>query len=839
MKIFKSKIFYIILIVIFTLILTATLIIRFAIPSGRPSFGPGSGFGTPPGFSQDQDSDSDSASASPWGTPPSFDGSSDFGTPPDFSGDSNFTFPEGSDFPSDFQRPGRSSADSDKSSTDSDDSTDESSSGRKMPGNFDPSSFSSLRPGSRSGNSGFLGTVRKIWIPIVTVCVLVDAFAVFMLIRLSKKKGSDNGSSGSTGGSDSGEEAERRSKKPLLFLLLIPVLAIAIVLKMIPAAKSGIKSSVEVKENVITAEAANKALSRVFLSGGSLSEESAVAYSLPGNVEILSYAVSNGDTVEEGDLIARVNKTSVLTEISGIKDLISDLDKDLATSSEEDDYKKITSPASGRVKAIYALNGTSVTDTMASDGALILLSLDGLMKVEFTSSATLNVGDTVVVRLSDETEKAGRVAAVSEGSVTVTLTDKKTDLGDKVTVLTEDGAVLGTGELEINSCLKITGYQGLTNKVLVEVGDYIDAGDEVISLASKVHSTDYVKLTDQREVLTEQMNTLFALYETGEIRAERSGIISGLDEDITVEAEAETPSKNAAANATPNNVTPLTEDNEPAGSQDKTDPTEPAGKSDPTEPAGKSDPTEPAGNTDPTGSSKPADTTDPTKPTGGADQTDPTGSDQTRPSGNFPTGDFPSGSMPSGTGTSTDTVTDQNSTVNNSSTSSYTVSETEMYKILPCNKMTIDISVDELDIGALKVDQDVTVSLDALPGQSFDGTVVAIGSEGTYSSGNTKYTVTVEIERTEQMYTGMNAGIKIDTGDSTEYLTVPAAALIDEGGKTYVYTGYDEENDELLGLTEITTGLSDGENVEILSGISAGDKVCYRYADTIEYSFMR
>ena len=82
-------------------------------------------------------------------------------------------------------------------------------------------------------------------------------------------------------------------------------------------------------------------------------------------------------------------------------------------------------------------------------------------------------------------------------------------------------------------------------------------------------------------------------------------------------------------------------------------------------------------------------------------------------------------------------------------------------------------------------------------------------------------------------------GRKIDTGDSTEYLTVPAAALIDEGGKTYVYTGYDEEKDELLGLTEITTGLSDGENVEILSGISAGDKVCYRYADTIEYSFMR
>ena len=129
--------------------------------------------------------------------------------------------------------------------------------------------------------------------------------------------------------------------------------------------------------------------------------------------------------------------------------------------------------------------------------------------------------------------------------------------------------------------------------------------------------------------------------------------------------------------------------------------------------------------------------------------------------------------------------------------------------------------------------------MDALPGQSFDGRIVSIDSEGTYDSGNTKYTVSIELDRTEQMYQGMNAGIKIARSDDSEYLTVPVAALIDEGGMTYVYTGYDEETDELTGLTEVTTGLSDGENVEIVSGINSGDKVCYRYADTIEYNFTR
>ena len=37
----------------------------------------------------------------------------------------------------------------------------------------------------------------------------------------------------------------------------------------------------------------------------------------------------------------------------------------------------------------------------------------------------------------------------------------------------------------------------------------------------------------------------------------------------------------------------------------------------------------------------------------------------------------------------------------------------------------------------------------------------------------------------------------------------------------------------------ITTGLSDGENVEVLSGLTEGDTVYYCYADMLEYSFVR
>ena len=184
----------------------------------------------------------------------------------------------------------------------------------------------------------------------------------------------------------------------------------------------------------------------------------------------------------------------------------------------------------------------------------------------------------------------------------------------------------------------------------------------------------------------------------------------------------------------------------------------------------------------------------------------------------------------SGTGYTTVPQTAQEDT-------SYKVTENTLFCIRSQDKMTIGISVDELDIRDLKVGQEVTITLDALSGQSFNGEIVSIGSEGTYDEGNTKYTVSVSVDRTEQMLSGMNAGISIDMTDNTECLTVPVAALVEKNGKTYVYTSYNEKKDILGDLKEVTTGRSNGTDVEILSGLNSGEKIYYRYADSIEYTF--
>ena len=89
------------------------------------------------------------------------------------------------------------------------------------------------------------------------------------------------------------------------------------------------------------------------------------------------------------------------------------------------------------------------------------------------------------------------------------------------------------------------------------------------------------------------------------------------------------------------------------------------------------------------------------------------------------------------------------------------------------------------------------------------------------------------------MLTGMNAAVRVQLAENADLLLIPLAAVQEDADGIYVCTGYDKNSNAVTAPVEITTGLSDGENVEVLSGLSEGDTVYYRYADTLEYSFVR
>ena len=86
------------------------------------------------------------------------------------------------------------------------------------------------------------------------------------------------------------------------------------------------------------------------------------------------------------------------------------------------------------------------------------------------------------------------------------------------------------------------------------------------------------------------------------------------------------------------------------------------------------------------------------------------------------------------------------------------------------------------------------------------------------------------------MRAGMNGTVIVAGKTRTDALLLPLAALSEDGNAVTVWTGYDAETDTLLNPVPVETGVSDGTNVEILSGLSEGDPYFYRYADSVSYA---
>ena len=253
---------------------------------------------------------------------------------------------------------------------------------------------------------------------------------------------------------------------------------------------------------------------------------------------------------------------------------------------------------------------------------------------------------------------------------------------------------------------------------------------------------------------------------------------------------------------------------------------------------------QPGGSTPPGGSdqpgipSDPGTSTDPSTPADPGTNTDPgtstTPTDPNGSSGSFPSGSI-SGSFPSGNisgGFPSGGITEQEPEFE-----LYALDMAQVAAVTPQDTMTLDITVDELDVTALQVGMTAQVRIDALGGEKYTATITQIGNTGVSNGGNSKYTVELTLDRAENMLPGMNATASIVLSTTRDVITVPADALVENGNQTVIYTGYDEESDTLLDPVAVTVGSSDGETVEILEGLASGQTYYYAYYDTLEISF--
>src|SRR5262250_1599582 len=93
-------------------------------------------------------------------------------------------------------------------------------------------------------------------------------------------------------------------------------------------------------------------------------------------------------------------------------------------------------------------------------------------------------------------------------------------------------------------------------------------------------------------------------------------------------------------------------------------------------------------------------------------------------------------------------------------------------------RMQVETSVDEADIGRIKLDDRATFTVDAFPGETFTGTVTQIRKAAQVVQNVVTYTVVVAVANPSgRLVPGMTANVKLVTAEKASVLKVPNAAL--------------------------------------------------------------
>lgn len=138
------------------------------------------------------------------------------------------------------------------------------------------------------------------------------------------------------------------------------------------------------------------------------------------------------------------------------------------------------------------------------------------------------------------------------------------------------------------------------------------------------------------------------------------------------------------------------------------------------------------------------------------------------------------------------------------------------------DEMYVHTNVSDLDVLYVAQDAPVIVTVDALPGETFDGKVMRLDSYTDYRTGETVYNVQIKVEGREGLRPGMNTNCFVDSGESLDTLLVPIEAVFEENGKQKVEILLEDNQVEIV---EIETGLMNDMHVEVLSGLEEGQLV--------------
>ena len=151
-------------------------------------------------------------------------------------------------------------------------------------------------------------------------------------------------------------------------------------------------------------------------------------------------------------------------------------------------------------------------------------------------------------------------------------------------------------------------------------------------------------------------------------------------------------------------------------------------------------------------------------------------------------------------------------------------SGTTIATLADMNDMIFEGLVDESEVGKLRTGMELVLNIGALEGKPFKAKLEYISPKGVTDQGAIKFTIRAAVTLDKELFLRSNysANADIVLDQKEDVLAVNEGNLIIEDKATYVEV---ETGPQQFVKREIKTGLSDGINIEVMSGLKPGEKI--------------
>jgi RND family efflux transporter MFP subunit len=143
--------------------------------------------------------------------------------------------------------------------------------------------------------------------------------------------------------------------------------------------------------------------------------------------------------------------------------------------------------------------------------------------------------------------------------------------------------------------------------------------------------------------------------------------------------------------------------------------------------------------------------------------------------------------------------------------------------LVSLDRLSVTLDLSEFDFAQVRRGQKAIISVDALGGKPYAGSVEFVPLTGTDTNGVVTFPVEISLRSAAGVKPGMNVSVRIIVAQKENALQVPLEAILrDEEDRPYV-TVVDDSGQETN--RKVVLGLANNDNVEILKGLRAGEDV--------------